>query len=307
MLVLTGGLRADRWQVRDGFYHEANAAGTTTIDNRFADRAGWETSLRGGAVANLAPGLSLRAAGYSGVRMPTLNELYRPFVVFPVTTFANAGLRNEALRGFEGGIDLALADSLRVSLTGFDNKVRHAVANVTCKKPGEASTCETVTAAQLNATGTFRERRNVDAIHARGLEMAVEARAGAFSIEGSLAWTRARVEASGTSAGIDGMRPAQTPVWAAAGTLAWRPAQGWQVSATLRHVGAQYEDDVQTDVLPAATTLDTVVQVPLGGRFSMVLRAENLTDETVVTRNQAGSIDLGAPRTLWAGVRVGLR
>ena len=38
--------------------------------------------------------LDLRAAAYTGLRLPTLNELYRPFVVFPVTTRANAALAN---------------------------------------------------------------------------------------------------------------------------------------------------------------------------------------------------------------------
>ena len=76
--------------------------------------------------------------------------------------------------------------------------------------------------------------------------------------------------------------------------------------ATLRHTGAQFEDDLETDLLPAATTLDAYAEVPLAGPFSLVLRAENLTDTQVVTRNQAGSIDLGAPRTLWAGVKVRL-
>lgn len=37
-----------------------------------------------------------------------------------------------------------------------------------------------------------------------------------------------------------------------------------------------------------------------------MLRGENLTDETVITRNQSGSIDLGTPRTVWAGVRAEL-
>ena len=49
------------------------------------------------------PELRLRTAGYSGLRLPTLNELYRPFVVFPVTTEANAGLGNERLVGYEAG------------------------------------------------------------------------------------------------------------------------------------------------------------------------------------------------------------
>ena len=36
-----------------------------------------------------------------------------------------------------------------------------------------------------------------------------------------------------------------------------------------------------------------------------VERGENLTDTAIVTRNQGGSIDLGVPRTLWIGLRVG--
>jgi len=73
----------------------------------------------------------------------------------------------------------------------------------------------------------------------------------------------------------------------------------------LRHVGAQFEDDLESDVLPAATTLGAYAQVPLTGRLALVLRGENLTGETVVTRNSGGNIDLGAPRTLWAGLRWG--
>jgi iron complex outermembrane receptor protein len=38
--------------------------------------------------------------------------------------------------------------------------------------------------------------------------------------------------------------------------------------------------------------------------LSLVVRAENLFDETVITRNQGGSIDLGTPRTLWLGLRI---
>jgi outer membrane receptor protein involved in Fe transport len=76
-------------------------------------------------------------------------------------------------------------------------------------------------------------------------------------------------------------------------------------SATLRHVGRQFEDDQETDVLPAATTVDLFAQVPLFQRLSFVARAENLFDVDVITRNQGGSMDLGMPRTVWAGFRYG--
>ena len=286
-VVLTAGVRADRWSVRDGFFTEANAAGLVTTDNRFPARAGWATSLRGGVLWQAGGGVSLRAAAYSGLRLPTLNELYRPFVVFPVTTRANAALGNEELLGFEGGVDWVPSDAVSFSLTAFDNKVKQAVANVTI--------------------GTnLRERRNVGAVHARGLEFSASARLGKVGLDGSLALTDAKVEASGISASLDGKRPAQTPRFSGSATLSWNPRPGWRLAATLRHVGAQLEDDLESDLLPAATTLDAYAEVPLAGPFSMVLRAENLTDTQVITRNQAGSIDLGAPRTLWAGIKVRL-
>lgn len=287
-LILTAGARADRWRVDDGFYRERNAAGATTVDTRFADRAGWVGNFRGGAVWHATDGIALRAAAYTGFRQPTLNELYRPFVVFPITTQANAALKNERLRGYEAGIELTLTPALSFTLTAFDNRLKDAVANVTLSP-------------------TTRQRQNVDAFRARGLELGGQARLGTLSFDGGLSWTDAEVEASGGSAALDGKRPAQVPKLSASGTLAWAPEPGWRLAATLRHTGAQFEDDLETDVLPAATTLDTVVQVPLGHGVSVLLRGENLFDERIVTRNQAGSIDLGTPRTIWAGVRVGIR
>jgi hypothetical protein len=76
---------------------------------------------------------------------------------------------------------------------------------------------------------------------------------------------------------------------------------------TLRHIGSQFEDDLETDLLPSATTIDAFAQVPLHGAVSLVLRGENLGGETIVTRLQDGSVDIGTPRTFWAGIRVEVR
>lgn len=284
-LTLTAGARLDRYTIRDGFYTERTGTGAVTADNSFPDRAGWETSFRGGALYRLGGALHLRAAAYSGLRLPTLNELYRPFVVFPITTQANAALGNERLVGYEVGADFAPTPALDLSLTVFDNRVEHAIANVT-----------------LDAT--TRQRQNIAAIRARGVEAGAGITRGRLTLRGSLAYTDARMEQPG--AAFDGNRPQQVPQWAASTTLTYRPAANWILATTLRHVGNQFEDDLQADVLPAATTLDAFVQIPLAHRFALILRGENLTDTSVVTRNQAGSIDLGVPRTIWAGVRIGL-
>ncbi|MEY4238251.1 MAG: hypothetical protein RL339_852, partial [Pseudomonadota bacterium] len=285
--LLTLSARADRWQVAEGFFREANAAGTVTTDRSFADRSGWQESLRGGLLVEAAPGLSLRAAAYTGLRQPTLNELYRPFTVFPVTTRSNAALENERLAGFEGGFDWTPLPKLTLRLTGFDNRVKGAIANVTIGP-------------------NLRERRNVDAVRSRGVEASLDAKLGDFSFDAALSWLSARVEASGASAALNGKRPAQVPRLSASASLAWRPADRWVIATTLRHTGAQWEDDLETDRLPAATTLDAVAEVPLTRNLLLVLRAENLTDEQIVTRNQAGSIDLGVPRTVWAGFRISM-
>ena len=286
-LTLTAGARADRGTIRDGFYITRSPTGDITGTTLYPGRARWEGSFRGGALARLGGGLSLRAAAYTGLRLPTLNELYRPFVVFPVTTQANAALTNERLIGYEAGLDWKPSPAIALALTAFDNRVKDAIANVTVGP-------------------NLRQRRNIDAIEAHGIEASAGLGLGQFRFDGSLAYTDAETRGSGAAAALDRKRPSQTPRWSASGTLGWRPAQAWLLSATLRYIGAQFEDDLETDLLPPATTLDAFARIPLSARIALILRAENLFNEEIVTRNQGGSIDLGAPRTLWAGVRVGM-
>lgn len=282
-LVLTAGARLDHWAIRDGQFVSQSTSGLTTASNSFPDRADWRLSGRAGALWRPTGALALRAAAYSNFRLPTLNELYRPFVVFPVTTQANAALSPEALQGFEIGAEFAPLSTIRLSATVFDNRLEDAIANVTI------------------APNT-RQRRNVEAISARGLELSGALALGRFDLSGSWAWSHSRVRAPGTA--LDGLRPAQTPAHMVSATLGWRPSEGSLLSATLRHVGAQYEDDLETDLLPAATTIELFARAELLPGLALVARAENLFDAEVVTRNAGGSIDLGTPRILWLGLRV---
>jgi len=48
-------------------------------------------------------------AGYRGWRLPTLNELYRPFRAGADATAANSGLNPKTLTGAEAGIEWALS------------------------------------------------------------------------------------------------------------------------------------------------------------------------------------------------------
>ncbi|WP_347304190.1 TonB-dependent receptor [Croceibacterium sp. TMG7-5b_MA50] len=286
-LMLTGGIRADRWTIREGYQRNVGPTGMVLLNEDYADRRGWAVNWRAGATYDATPGVQLRIAGYSGFRLPNLNELYRPFVVFPSTTLANPQLRNERLTGMEGGVDWQVTPAARLAVTVFDNRLENAIANVT-----------------LDAT--TRQRQNLPAIRAYGVELAGEVTHGAWSLQGSLALTDAEVEAGGQAAELDGFRPAQTPAIASSATLGWQPAEATRLALTLRHVGRQFEGDQEDDALMPATTLDLFGEVPLHRRLSLVARVENLLDESIVTRNSSGSIDLGAPFTAWIGFRYGL-
>ncbi|NBC37839.1 TonB-dependent receptor [Novosphingobium sp. FSY-8] len=299
-VTLTGAVRADRWSISGGYNTTASPAGVVTVALNHPDRADWAVTGRGGLRWQVTGRLAVIASAYTGLRQPTVNELYRSFTLtasgVSTVTNANPALGNELLRGAEAGVEWRPAEALRLSVTAFDNRVAHAIANVTT-----AQTLTTIT----------RLRQNVDAIRARGLEIEAGVKAGKVTLDGSLALSDAVVRASGAAVGLNGMRPAQTPKVAASLTLGWQPREGLRGAVILRHVGSQYEDDQQVSLMPSATTIGAYVQVPVRAGVSLILRGENLADVAVITRSQPvpgqpNSIDLAAPRTVWAGVRIGL-
>ena len=287
-LTLTGGLRADRWTIDNGFFAERSANGNVIRNDTFADRANWETSVRVGALYAASDGFALRAAAYTGFRLPTLNELYRPFTVFPVATRANAALEVEKLRGVEACFDFRPTDGVSVGATVFYNRLNDAIANITI--------------------GTnLRQRGNVDAIIAKGVELSGEAQFGEVAVSASYAFSDSKVRASGTAIGLNGLSPAQSPRHAANATVRWTPSAGAVLSATARYVGAQFEDDLESNTLPSALTLDGFAQIPLRKQVALTGRVENIFNEAVVTRKVGTSIDLGTPRILWIGLKFTTR
>jgi iron complex outermembrane receptor protein len=286
--TLTGGVRADRWSIDNGFFAERAANGSVIRDDRFTDRTSWQTSARVGALFAASEAIQFRGSAYTGFRLPTLNELYRPFTVFPIATRANAALEVEKLRGVEAGLDVKPADGVSFAATLFYNRLNDAIANVTI--------------------GTnLRQRDNVDAIVAKGVELSGEAAFGEVSISASYAFSDSKVRASGMAMALNGLSPAQSPRHAANATVRWAPSAGTVLAATARYVGAQFEDDLESNILPSAFTLDGFAQIPLTRQVALTGRVENIFDEEVVTRKVGTSIDLGTPRILWIGLKFTTR
>jgi outer membrane receptor protein involved in Fe transport len=287
-LVLTAGARLDKWSIRDGFLRSQTATGLQTADIVYPARSGWEVGGRAGAVWTVHPVFALRAAAYTDFRLPTLNELYRSFTVFPVTTNANPDLRPERLRGAEIGFDFTPAPSMSLNATVFDNRLENAIGNVT-------------------AAPNIRQRQNLTAIEARGIELGASLKSGNFALNGSYAHTVSRVSAPGNA--LDGLAPAQTARDAGSATLSWQRRGGALLSGSVRYTGPQFEDDLNIDRLPAALTVDAFGRIPLFAGVSLIARVENIFDATIVTRRVSTptlSQDIGVPRTVWIGLAFGL-
>jgi vitamin B12 transporter len=299
-MTLSGGARIDHWQVNDGHLFEATiATGAVLRNEAFSKRDGWLPTARGGVLAPIGGGFSLRSAAYLGWRMPTLNELFRPFRAGLDATAANPDLDPERLAGAEAGIEYR-RDRVHLSLTGFVNRLGHAIANVTLGQgPGTFPEVGFVAAG-----GVFRQRRNVDAVNVRGIEASADWVRGPWAFRAGMSFTRARMEASGAAAFLDGLRPAQTPRVAGTLSASWEQ-DGKGAALVLRRVGAQFEDDLNTRTLKGATTLDAFASWPVGRRVQLVARAENVTNALVMAGiGGSGSVERATPRTLWIGLRL---
>jgi vitamin B12 transporter len=299
-LTLSGGARLDHWRVSDGELREwVLASGAPLRDEHFDSRSGWRPTGRLGAVIGVGDGWSLRSAAYLGWRPPTLNELFRPFRAGPDATAANAELDPERLQGLEAGLDFQKGGA-SLSLTAFANRLRGAIANVTLGHgPGVFPGVGFVAAG-----GEYRQRRNLDAIAVRGVEASAGLRGGPWSGRVAASLVHARVDSDGPAARLDGLRPAQTPSLSLTGSIGWEKGRRAAL-VTVRHVGNQYEDDLNKRKLPAATTVDAFVAWPLVRNLDLVMRGDNLLNERVVAGiGGDGAVERAAPRTLWVGLRL---
>jgi vitamin B12 transporter len=301
-LTLSAGGRLDRWKIKQGFRREVNIGGTVRSDDRFADRSGTEWTARAGFGWEFAQDITLRGAAYRGWRLPTLNELYRPFRVGADATAANQALRPEIVGGIEGGFAFDNVDS-RLSATAFWNRLDSAIANVTLGQgPGVFPGVGFVAAG-----GTYRQRQNLDAIVSKGVEL--DANLGltdALSLQLGYAYVDAEVRGSGVAAPLNGLRPAQVPRHFANAGLSYDDGK-FSAGASVRYIGKQFDDDANSRSLDDALTADLIAGYGLTDDLRVELRGENIFDVRIdAAISGSGIIERATPRTIWFGLRWSL-
>jgi outer membrane cobalamin receptor len=284
-------LRMDHWTLRNGHRREINlTSGAPTLNLHYPHRDGLEPSGTVELTWQLNNAWTMRGSVYTAFRVPTLNELHRPFRVGNTITEANPGLTPETLRGIETGLSYR-AKNATVTLTAFANHLDDAVANIT-----------------LNRTPTLvtRQRLNVSRLRIQGLEgrVAVTARPG-LELETAFLHVDSRVVVADVQPALAGRHVAQVPEMTVTAAAKWQVRPTLRVSAQARWTSAQFEDDENTLTLAAAGTVDLTAEQRLTNALKLTLAVENAFDRAVpVARTAGGPTSYASPRCVRAGVRL---
>ncbi len=301
--LLTGGARIDGWDNLDTHRVERLiSTGAISYDQHPGDRGGVQPTARIGLRRDLDGGYYLRSAAYVGFRPATLNELDRPFRVGSDLTEANPALKPEKLYGVEVGVG---GDGARGawSLTAFANRLRDAVINATIAKGPTVDLFDPI-GNFVAAGGTLYQRRNVDHIDAAGLEAEAHRSLGeTLNVRIAADYTYATVDGGAAAPRLTGLRPAETPRFAATAGIDWRAASRLTLSADARYESARFDDDQNTRRLAPGVTVDARAQVRLTPSVSAYVAADNLFDAAIQTgRTAANVVSYDAPRTVRVGV-----
>lgn len=301
---LVGGMRIDHWRVYDGARREFDrSTGAPVQTTQFRDRDGYSINGRIGAAVSATRSLTLRAAGYSGFRVPTLNELYRPFRVGNAVTEANADLEPEQLLGGEVGLEWRPMTSIRLGATAFYNRLENAIGNITIDfGPGTFDP-----GGFIPAGGVLRQRENVELVTAPGIEMAFDWQVAApLLVKMSYLFSQPKVERA-EEAALVGNLLAQSPEHALNAAFEWRPAAKWLLTAQLRYSGRQFEDDQNEIELAPFTVMDAGVFYQLSANLAAAVKIENLFAAEIETgKSPDGLVSIGAPRLFTLQLRAEL-
>jgi vitamin B12 transporter len=289
-VTLTASGRIDHWSIDDGSLTEiVRATGIFATNSVFPDRSGHEITARAGIAWKPVGTFTVRSAAYTGWRLPTLNELYRPFRVGADVTQANAALDPERVKGIDVGAEYHPLPGWHLGGTLFWNRLDHAIANITIAP-------------------SIARRDNLDAIHSRGVEIDGGMAFGNWRFGLAYSHVDARVRSSGVASAANGLRPAQTPRDQLGMSAEWHRPGSFRIGTTLRYVGRQYEDDQNSRRLTDALTVDAVAILPVGKGFSVELRGENLANAEVQAGIASdGTVERATPRSLTIGLRYAVR
>ena len=296
-----GSARIDYWAFTDGVRVEQRpATGGLLRNSSYGERDGTEASLSGTLRYQLAESLGIRASVANSFRLPTINELYRPFRVRNDITEANPSLRTECFDTVDLGMEWKPARGFSCELSLFHQWVDDIIANVPITDPDEASSL----AGFVPEGGSVAQRRNVDHARVRGLSAAMRWK---FSSQwsGNLKYlfSQSRFTKAVAQERLNGQSFPQSPEHSFIAGVRGRPLDRLRVFAEVEMGGSQFDDPLGDRRLGSWWTARLGGEFELAGNVTVHARIENLFDQEITTGlSSTGLRSIGQPRSFWMGM-----
>lgn len=297
---LDAGLRLDAWQLDDGRRIETSlATGALLRSAHPRDRDGVEPSASIEGSRDLRDDLSARVSVGTSFRLPTLNELHRPYRVRNDSVEANPDLAPERFFSVEGGLDWRPTRRFSLDVAAFHHWIADAIANVPVTDPAQIAALF----GAIPPGGSGSQRRNVDQAAVLGWETGADwSPIDCLSLRLGALWSRTEFTESAAQPLLEGMPFPQAPELRLIADAEWRVNGSLSLFGGFEHGSSQFDDALASRSIPDYQSLR------LGARWRIreltcQLRVDNLLDEEIGTGLSSDGIrTLAAPRSLWAGL-----
>ena len=289
-IVLSGGVRVDRWRNFSGYSATRVLSTNATSGTRFPDRSAIAVSPRVSILVKVRPNLSFSSTFSTGFRQPTLNELYRAFRVGDILTLANENLRAErAVNGEAGVIYSTFGRRLFVRGNFFCTQISKPVANVTL-----------IVAPAL----ITRQRQNLGSLRSCGVETDWEASLPKdLKLSGGYLFVDARVKEFPANRTLEGLRIPQVADHQFSLQVQYSNPKIITGALQMRASSAQFDDDQNQLRLSGYTTFDALVRKNINRNFSVFAAVENLFDQRIEA-GRTPVLTIASPRFLRVGIRL---
>jgi outer membrane receptor protein involved in Fe transport len=303
LTAIHASARLDAWWLRDGHRTETSlATGNTLRDEDQDNRDGVEPSASIELTRKLRDDLEAGFSAGTGFRLPTLNELHRPFRVRNDIVEANPSLDPERFTSIEVSLEWQPVDHLTASASVFHHWIKDAVANVPVTDPAEIAKIF----GTIPPGGSGSIRRNVEEARVAGIEAKLDWQAHE-QLELNLAalWSDTRFTESNQQPLLEGKPFPQAPELRLIAGADWRPMDDVSIFAGIEYGSSQYDDALAQRNIPDYTN----VSIGASWRHHNAiyqLRSDNLFNEEIQTGLSSDGIrTLAAPRSVWLSAEWG--
>ncbi|HEX4346723.1 MAG TPA: TonB-dependent receptor [Vicinamibacterales bacterium] len=318
-LTLTFAARIDYFDNYDAHNLENSVSngviGSATVNNAptLPGRTDTVATPRASAMYRVSDHVNIWGDANTGFRAPTLNELYRQFKKGTTTTLPNYELQPERLVGGELGTSIAIDRFVTLRVTGFDNRVKNPVTNVTMPTAFVPIPLASGAAIPSNAYSTTASctpsasvicvlRQNVGKTEIRGVQTDLEFHYKNFRATAGYVNESATVIENNTTTSLVGNFLAEVPRNRGSFQVSYLNPKFVAVSVDEQFVGAQFDDDQNTRLMPTYKTTNFTATRQIAKGFDVFFGMQNMFNVQYVVATLPTTI--GSPRLYNGGFRI---